>query len=282
LSADVERARPLLGTTVAIRVSGLVRDEAHPAIDRAFAAVAEVHRLMSFHEADSDLSQLNRDAWRRQVAVDRQTVKVLSQALEIAAASRGVFDPTVAASLVASGVLPRPAGGTEPDSGASWRDIAMLPGGRVCFARPLWLDLGGIAKGYAVDAALEAMALPASVRVVINAGGDLRVAGPGFEPVQLAWPISGAQPIVALEEGAIASSTSAPAAGASVKAHFAKGRVVGTRSFAAVAASTCMIADALTKPVLALGRRAEPLLRRYGAIGYRYSARNGWHVLGGI
>jgi thiamine biosynthesis lipoprotein len=283
LTDEMQRARPLLGTLVAVRVSGLPRTDASAAIDRAFAEVAAFHRLMSFHEADSDLSRLNREAWRRPVAVDPRTLAVLRAALALAEETGGVFDPAIGGALVGRGALPAPINAPRPDPAASWHDVAILPDGRVRFARPLWLDFGGVAKGHAVDAALAAMALPQTARVVIDAGGDLRVAGPGPEMVRLAVPAEHEVPIVALEDGALASSTSAEIWGARFAAHIhgRTRRAVGTASFAAVAAPTCGIADALTKPVLALGAKAEPLLRRHGAQAYLYSDRHGWRILGG-
>jgi thiamine biosynthesis lipoprotein len=47
-----------------------------------------------------------------------------------------------------------------------------------------------------------------------------------------------------------------------------------------VAARTCMIADALTKVVMAQGAQAEPILRRYGASAYIYEAAGGWTTIG--
>lgn len=283
---EVERARPLLGTLVAIRVTGLLREDADRAIDRAFAEVAEFHRLMSFHETGSDLSRLNRDAARAPVEVDRRTLAVLRAALDLAEETDGVFDPTIGGALVERGALPAPdapaPGASAPDPSASWRDVAIRADGRVTFTRPLWLDFGGIAKGHAVDAALTAMALPGRARVVIDAGGDLRVAGPGSEMIRLAVPAQSEVPLVALEDGALASSTSVPAWGARFAAHVhgQTRRDVGTNSFAAVTAPSCGVADALTKPVLALGAQAQPLLRRHGAQAYLYSDRHGWRILG--
>jgi thiamine biosynthesis lipoprotein len=281
-SDEVHRARPLLGTLVAVRVAGLPREAANAAIDRAFAEVTEFHRLMSFHEAASDLSRLNREAARGPVEVDRRTLAVLRAALDLAQETNGLFDPTVGGALVERGALPNP-DACAPHPAASWRDVAILADGRVTFAHPLWLDFGGIAKGHAVDAALAAMALPETARVVIDAGGDLRVAGPGPEMVRLAVPAENEVPIVALEDGALASSTSVTAWGARFAAHVdgRTRRAVGTDSFAAVAAPNCGIADALTKPTLALGAEAEPLLRRHGAQAYLYSDRHGWRILGG-
>lgn len=282
LANEVQRARPLLGTTVAIRVSGLAAAEANAAIDRGFAALAEIHGLMSFHDPASELSRLNSEAWRCPVAIGRHTAAVLRQALEIAAESNGAFDPTVAGELVAAGALPRPPGAMQPDPAASWLDVAVSPDGRVTFYRPLWLDFGGIAKGYAVDHALAAMELPSSVQVTVDAGGDLRVAGPEAEAVQLGLSLPDAVPVVAIQDGALASSTSAAQWGAEAQTHFdghSRGPIAGA-SFAAVAAPSCMIADALTKPVLALEAGAEPLLRQFGAAAYLYDERAGWRILG--
>jgi FAD:protein FMN transferase len=59
----VRRARPLLGTFVEIAATAASpTDETEAAIDAAFDAVETVHRLMSFHDDDSDVSRLNRDA----------------------------------------------------------------------------------------------------------------------------------------------------------------------------------------------------------------------------
>ena len=84
----------------------------------------------------------------------------------------------MAPALVARGHLPRPAKAPEPDGAASWRDIRLLPENRIRFRRPLWIDLGGIAKGHAVDRAVEEALRFAPFQVSVNAGGDLRVAGP--------------------------------------------------------------------------------------------------------
>ena len=62
MSACIRRARPLLGTIVQIQVEGLCETDALAALDAAFAEVARVHRCMSFHEADSDLSRIHRAA----------------------------------------------------------------------------------------------------------------------------------------------------------------------------------------------------------------------------
>src|SRR5262252_5228421 len=95
-SSNLRRARPLLGTIVEVSVHGTPSSLAH-ALEAAFAAVAAVHRLMSFHDAASDVSRLNRDALHAPVRVDPRTWSVLAAARRVSAASSGLFDVTVAA-----------------------------------------------------------------------------------------------------------------------------------------------------------------------------------------
>lgn len=260
---------------------------AHRRIDLGFAAIAAIHRLMSFHESASDVSRLNRGAAARAVRVHPDTLAVLRRALEIAAASDGAFDPTVGGALVAWGYLPRPDTGTPPDRRASWRDIELLAGGRVRFHRPLWIDLGGIAKGYAVDRAMALAGRGARVQCCVNAGGDLRVRGPRAERVLLrVAPHGGMVPVVEIENASLASSSGrehrkrrgAVLVGPHVDRR--RGRAMGTRSFVSVIAPACIDADALTKVVLALGRRSDAVLRRFGATAYLHDGRHGWRTLG--
>ena len=273
---------------------GLADREAHQAIDLGFEAVAEIHRLMSFHERGSDVARLNDLAFASPVVVDLRTLEVLRQAQAFSAASDGAFDITVAPRLVAGGRLPPP-GGTGPESGASWRDIELLGDGRVRFGRKLWIDLGGIAKGYAVDHAMERMALdPERVDVVVNAGGDLRVAGPAEELILLrgapgAAGDTASAPAIRLHAGALASSSAraedragAPSAGVADAPTHVDGRTgetMGEHSFVTVVAPRCSTADALTKVVMALGRNADCVVRQYQA-GAWLCDEGGWHSLG--
>ncbi|PYM17175.1 MAG: hypothetical protein DMD81_10050 [Candidatus Rokuibacteriota bacterium] len=208
LPSIVERARPLLGTYVAIRVSGVPESCAHGAIDAAFDQIALVHHRMSFHEAESDVSRLNENALRHAVQVHPRTYEVLRWAQQIAEASHGWFDVTVARHLVAWGVLPRPRSAYDPDPRASWRDIELRRDGAVRFHRPTWIDLGGIAKGYAVDRAVELLRASGVPQGCVNAGGDLRVFGPAAERVRLRTGsrVRGVVPVVDVENASIASS----------------------------------------------------------------------------
>jgi thiamine biosynthesis lipoprotein len=245
---------------------------------------------MSFHEPDSDVSRVNRAGAGGPVAVDPHTFTVLTQAQHMAEASNGIFDSTVAPDLVAWGFLPRP-DGPKPDPAASWRDIELTAPNIVLLHRSLWIDLGGIAKGYAVDQAVTAMALPAAVQCSVNAGGDLRVQGPAPERVLLRAPADGANvPVLELDNASLASSSGRDdlhtVEGRKVGPHVAGGthRSVGTHSFVSVVAHDCMIADALTKVVLAMGPDADPILKSHNATAYFHDGQRdgGWQTFGAL
>lgn len=263
----IERLKPLLGTFVRIRVEGLATPQAYAAISEAFDCVAEIHRLMSFHEPTSDLSRLNREARHAPVKVHPHTQAVLGKALAIASASDGLFDPSIAPFLVRRGLLPAPAS-TEP-AGGTWKDISISDDGSVSFARPLWIDLSGIAKGYAVDCAIATIAHHRPAQISVEAGGDLRIWGAEPERVCLNAPVEGDNlPMLEIEDAAVASSGSLNVPGGDrISPH------IDTRTrhtcpvgrFVTVIAPHCTEADALTKIVMAAGVKSAPLLSQYGA-----------------
>lgn len=284
-SPTIERARPLLGTTVRIRVGGLPEALANEAISGAFHLIADIHQLMSFHEPGSDLSCLNREAGRRPVQVAPHTRAVLRGALELSRVSHGLFDPTTAPALVRDGLLPAPEA-ESPCAEAHWQDIVINDDGRVSFRKPLWLDLGGIAKGYAVDCAYEYLATRGAQRICVEAGGDLRLRSPVTERVQLAAPVlDGAIPVVEVDDAAVASSGSQlqpDAAGYPqwLRPHIdpRTGQPCPADRFVTVVAARCMDADALTKVVMIAGDDAAPVLEHYQAQAF-LQQDGAWHAI---
>lgn len=266
------RARPLLGTLVEIGACGASVQAVDAAIDQAFAAVQTVHERMSYHDPASDVSRLNR-AGADCVAVHPHTWAVLAIAREVAQASGGRFDVSIAPELVRHGYLPRHAGLARPAPGANWRDIELLPGNRVRLARPLHLDLGGIAKGYAVDCAIRALQDAGMKTGRGNAGGDLRLFGGAAETIHVRHPHAATRllPLCQLDDGAVATSATY------YSARQVRGRAVsplidavtrqpcaGTRSVS-VLAGRCAVADALTKVVYADTAAALAALQHFRA-----------------
>ncbi len=257
----LRRARPLLGTLVEIDVTASCSArQLHAAIDSAFAIVERVHALMSYHAPDSDVSDLNRHAHHGPRKVDAHTFRVLEGALRLSRLSQGAFDPCVGGHLEAWGSLPQHGAGLPVGAGASgtWRDIELRDDHCVSFRRPLRLDLGGIAKGYAVDQAVRILQQCEIDQILVNAGGDLRILGPSAQPVHLRHPLSPAYfaHTVLLRNAALASSAayySRRSAGRREVSALVDPRsgepYLGHRSVS-VRAPDCMTADALTKLVL--------------------------------
>ncbi|MHB8448632.1 MAG: FAD:protein FMN transferase [Rudaea sp.] len=272
---SVRRARPWLGTIVDIRIDGMDASRALRAIEAAFAEVASVHRLMSFHADDSDLARLRLAPAGTLVRVNARTCEVLEWSLRIAAVSAGAFDPTVAGALVERGALPVPRSAFVPDPCAGWRDIELLDGERVRLRKPLWLDLGGIAKGYAVDRAIEVLHAHGAIHACVNAGGDLRVAGARTERIAVRAADGGIFTALELSEGAVATSSSVDAR----HIHGASHEVPGIGITVSVAAANCMLADALTKVALAGAAAAHAALAAFGAQAWRHRVADGWRML---
>jgi thiamine biosynthesis lipoprotein len=242
------------------------------AVEAAFAAVAEVHRLMSVQESASDVARVNRESAMRAVIVHPWTFEVLEAALDLQNRSGGIFDIVAAPAL---------------RNGSRSRNIELLPGGRVRLPSPdATIDLGGIAKGFAVDRAIAVLRDHDVPQGLVNAGGDLAAFGRDAVVVSLRDPREPRRIMghVEIDGGALASSgrrvdpfecwetketevidvrTSRPARAA-----------IG----ATVRAGRCMIADALAKVVIVAGEAAASVLAEYSASALFVSPNGDLHV----
>lgn len=147
-------------------------------------------------------------------------------------------------------------------------------------ARRLLIDLGGIAKGFAVDCAVNCLRAHGASAGLVNAGGDLRAFGMITWRIHVRHPANPGRlvPFADLASGALATS------GGYFAQRIRRGKAVtpvidGVRRTAAsptfsasVSASNCMLADALTKLLLVRGHRAHGLVRRLGGRAFIMSA----------
>ena len=112
----------MLGTFVEIQAFGTNAAELEDAVEAAFLAIAHVQRLMSFHDPESEVSRMNRDACYKRVRVHPWTWRVLKSAQEFSRNTNGIFDITMAGQLVKWNYLPR----HDARFGkGSWRDIIL-------------------------------------------------------------------------------------------------------------------------------------------------------------
>jgi thiamine biosynthesis lipoprotein len=165
--------------------------------------------------------------------------------------------------------------------------IQLLTENRVGFGDPcVKIDLGGIAKGFAVDRAVEALLGHGIAEGLVNAGGDLRVFGPRSHAVDIRDPRQPDRPLyrVALCNAALASSAgrfdpvrTAHALDCAVIDPLTA-MPVRAISGATVCAASCMMADALTKVVMNDGEGSAAILERYGASALFVSAHGQVHI----
>ena len=259
---SISRCKPLLGTYVRLTLTAdAARDTLLAMSVRAFARIQRVERLMSFHDPDSELSRLNRLAHRQPCPVSAETGAVLRQAQRLSRASQGLFDISIAPALIRQGLLP--AVDVDIDESANWRDLR-LENGRVSFAKKMLIDLGGIAKGYAVDQAMSV--LSDDIDAVINAGGDIRMNRWRDKTVAIRYAASGHEQTVEapMRAAAIASSAGYYLNGKSAIIAPGQKQAPASPYVYSVFASNCMLADALTKIAFLSGGRHD-LIRASGA-----------------
>ena len=246
------RCKPLLGTFVEIRIE----DQLPPlkALEEAFLAIEQVQSLMGFHNPESELSHINVRSYLESVRIHPWTAEVLTIAKELYLQSQGVFNCGVGHHLVEAGLLP----GHDKLSDYSFggiEDLQFIEPSLVQSSLPLCLDLGGIAKGYAVDKAVEVLINNGIQAGSVNAGGDIRVFGDRSQDIQIRNPSKPHEliQIGSMTVGAIATSS----------LYFTK-RNTNSTSFMvnplnqehiefsesySVVANRCVYADALTKVV---------------------------------
>ena len=262
-SAWVRRARPLLGTFVELAVAsdspGTVRTE--HALRAAFAAISEVQACLSRFDADSDITRFHTLRAGASMALREPGRAVLDAAQQLRDASAGLFDISLGSAAF------------------GWRFEGERLHKHDDSAR---LDLGGIAKGYAVDCAVLALQAHGCTAGWVNAGGDLRAFGGADVPVFLRNETrGGSAPFALLGDGAFATSHFAPGSrsrlaggagacsGSGSGSHSSPGPGPGsTPAHVSVAAPLCLWADALTKLVARSRDAQHPLLRRYDAVAW--------------
>jgi thiamine biosynthesis lipoprotein len=171
-------------------------------VDDAFDEVDRIDRLMSHYKANSPLSRLNREAARHPVTVEPELFDLIADAMRYNRESGGAFDITVGPLMKAWGFF----GGegrmpSDGDLAAARRHVGaahvvLNPAGKtIAFDEPgVELDLGGIAKGYAVDRVvglLKERRIPAAL---VSAGGST-IYGLGAPPGRHGWNVSIQDPV---------------------------------------------------------------------------------------
>ncbi|MFA7248182.1 MAG: FAD:protein FMN transferase [Dehalococcoidia bacterium] len=272
-------------------------EAAEAAVERAFRWFQHVEATCSRFDPASELSRLSATV-DEPIVVSPLLFEVVRFALSVAETTGGAFDPTVGRALESAGFdrnfrtgaavrSPGHAGETP----ASYRDVILdAAGPTVCLRRSLVLDLGGVAKGFAVD--LAARELEAYPHCSINAGGDILVRGlnEAHEP----WRVGIRDPraperlidVIAVTGRSVCTSGDYERRGPGGEGHILDPRTGGGASRLAsvtVIAETTMLADALATAAFVLGpERGLELLAEQGVEGAVVLASGSYLATGGF
>lgn len=179
----LKREEAIMGTAISVELWSDDRAEGEAAIDAVMAEMHRIDRAMSPHKLDSELSRINRDAGAEAVPLSAEMTRLLAQAQAFAELSGGAFDITYAAVGqlydYRERVRPSDAALARARAAVGYRHLLLdTPARTVRFARPgMRIDLGGFAKGHAVDNATAILRARGIRHANVSAGGDSRVIG---------------------------------------------------------------------------------------------------------
>ena len=177
-----------MGTVIEITLINDDEEATRKAALRAFQEIKRIEQLMSPWIESSDVVRINRSAGKEWVKVSPETFEVIKKAHEISEISDGGFDISIGPlTHLWKTARERKVPPSSEEVGknlnlVNFRDVLFNPEGKVFLKkRGMAIDLGGIAKGYAVDRAFEILRNIGYKNLVVNAGGDLRVGGSKFD-----------------------------------------------------------------------------------------------------
>jgi len=178
--------RPLMGTRFTVVCYANDREAASKAADLAFGEAERINRAASDYRTDAELVLLPSHSIGAAVPVSPTLFALLEHSRHIAELSGGAFDPTLGPLTKLwretrdSGCLPGAEKLDAARAACGWRHFSVDHRSRgIMFHRePMAFDLGGVAKGYAADLMLDSLKAAGISRVMIAAGGDIRVGDP--------------------------------------------------------------------------------------------------------
>ncbi len=188
-----------MGTTFRIVLYADHPQRAESAAKAAFARLAELNAILSDYDPNSELSRLSNASQMGPtgpIAVSDDLWRVLEAAQTMSQRSDGAFDVTVGPYVRLwrrerrQGVLPRPRRLAEARAAVGYRHLQLDPQERTVrlLVPNMRLDLGGIAKGYAVDEALACLKQRGIEHALVDGGGDVAVSSP--PPDRDGWRIA--------------------------------------------------------------------------------------------
>lgn len=179
-----KESKIVMGTVVEITAAHRSEETARAAIREAMAELQRVDDLLSTYKEGSVARRINAGAAAAKIAVDEDTFRLLRDAVALSAASGGAFDVTIWPvsrlwDFDHGGKVPLPGEIENALPSVGYQKLVLDDGGMsVGFSAPgVGVDLGAIAKGWAVDRAIEKIVARGVGNAIVDAGGDLRIIG---------------------------------------------------------------------------------------------------------
>ncbi len=179
----VRDARPLMGTEVSVHLWSDEPEAGQRALEDVFDEAARIDRLMSTYKDESEISEINRVAADRPVAVGNELFGLIQRSLDISVLTLGAFDITYDSVGQHYDFRSR----QRPDADTVESELANIDyryvrldraAGTVCFQKQgVRINLGGIAKGYVVERGVEILRKHGIENAIVTAGGDSRLLG---------------------------------------------------------------------------------------------------------
>jgi thiamine biosynthesis lipoprotein len=173
----------IMGTIINVELWHEDADQAQALIAAVMQEMRRIDRLMSTYRPDSELSHVNIAATSTPVTVSKELHALIQRALAYSEITHGAFDITYASAGkyydYRNGSKPTAAQLATALPAIDYHHVKLDGAGKtVAFTQPhVYIDLGGIAKGYAVDRGMEILTRGGVENALISAGGDSRVIG---------------------------------------------------------------------------------------------------------
>ena len=175
--------RAMMGTEISVQVWQENPEDGLAVIEYAFAEVERIEGLMSTYIEDSEISEINRAAAEAPVAAGDELIQLILRSLDISMLTRGAFDITYDSVGQYYDFRER----QRPDADTIDEELKRIDyrlvevdamAGTVRFLAPgVRINLGGIAKGYAVERAVSLLRSRGIQHGIVTAGGDSRLLG---------------------------------------------------------------------------------------------------------
>lgn len=192
-----KKSRVLMDTYCTITVVSTNAKTAKQAIDAGFEAIERIQDLINYYDDKSELSKINSTAGIQPFRVSPETLEMIQIAVDIAKLTGGTFDPTIAPLIGHWQFTREKTDPVLPSNKSISKSLSLVGYSRIQINdeksevflsdKNMKIDLGGIAKGYGADKAVEAIMTRGISAALVAIAGDIR--GYGMNADQSPWQI---------------------------------------------------------------------------------------------